>query len=43
MSEGLAQGPYVAARGEVEPTTFRIEATNTTPQPTMPLIINKLN
>jgi len=21
--EGLAQGPYMAARGEVEPTTFR--------------------
>ena len=23
--EGLAQGPYVAARGGVEPTTFRTE------------------
>ena len=27
-SEGLAQGPYVAARGGVEPTTFRTEGTH---------------
>jgi len=26
--EGLAQGPYVAATGGVEPTTFRIEGTD---------------
>ena len=26
--EGLAQGPYVVARGGVEPTTFRIEGTD---------------
>src|SRR6218665_992736 len=26
-SEGLAQGPYVADRGEVEPATFRTEDT----------------
>ena len=26
-SEGLAQGPYMAARGGVEPTTFRTEGT----------------
>src|SRR6218665_396850 len=26
--EGLAQGPYVAARGGVEPTTFRTEGTD---------------
>ena len=26
--EGLAQGPYVAARGGVEPTTFHIEGTD---------------
>jgi len=25
---GLAQGPYVAARGRVEPTTFRTEGTD---------------
>ena len=25
MGEGLAQGPYVAARGGVEPTTFHTE------------------
>ena len=27
-SEGLAQGPYVAARGRVEPATFRTEGTD---------------
>src|SRR6218665_726417 len=27
-SEGLAQGPYVAARGRVEPTTFCTEDTD---------------
>ena len=27
-SEGLTQGPYVAARGGVEPTTFRTEGTD---------------
>ena len=26
--KGLAQGPYVAARGGVEPTTFRTEGTD---------------
>src|SRR6218665_327577 len=26
--EGLAQGPYVVARGGVEPTTFRSKGTN---------------
>src|SRR6218665_3289454 len=26
--EGLAQGPYMAARGGVEPTSFRTEGTN---------------
>ena len=26
--EGLAQGPYVAARGGVEPTTFRTEGSD---------------
>ena len=26
-SEGLAQGPYVATRGGVEPATFRTEGT----------------
>ena len=26
--EGLAQGPYVVARGGVEPTTFRTEGTD---------------
>ena len=26
-SEGLAQGPYVAARGGIEPATFRTEGT----------------
>ena len=27
-SEGLAQGPYVADRGGVEPATFRTQGTN---------------
>ena len=27
-SEGLAQGPYVAARGGIEPATFRTEGTD---------------
>jgi len=26
--EGIAQDPYVAARGGVEPTTFRTEGTD---------------
>jgi len=26
--DGLAQGPYVAARSRVEPTTFRTEGTD---------------
>src|SRR6218665_2503756 len=33
--EGLAQGPYVAARGGVEPTTFRTKGTDNL-QPTTP-------
>ena len=32
-SEGLAQGPYKAARVGFEPTTFRTEGTKTTTQP----------
>jgi len=27
MSEGLVQGPYVAARGGVEPATFHTKGT----------------
>ena len=33
MSEGLAQGPYVTARAEVEPITLRtkgVDSTNAT-------------
>ena len=36
-SEGLAQGPYVAARAGFEPTTLRskgIDSTNVPPRPT---------
>jgi len=36
VSEGLAQSPYVAARAEFEPTTFRskgIDSTNAPPRP----------
>src|SRR6218665_1971118 len=38
FSKGLAQGPYVAARAGIEPTTLRlrvIDLTNTPPRPTM--------
>src|SRR6218665_2752567 len=37
-SEGLAQGPYVASRAGVEPTTLRfkaIDSTNAPPRPTL--------
>src|SRR6218665_130256 len=37
-SKGLAQGPYVAARVGVEPTTLRlkvIDSTNAPPRPTL--------
>ena len=36
MSEGLAHGPYVAARAEVEPMTLRtkgVDSTNAPPTP----------
>jgi len=42
-SEGLAQGFYVAARGAVEPATFRTKAPTTTTQPTMPLMCDVLD
>ena len=38
MKEGLAQGPYVAARAGFEPTTLRwkgIDSTNAPPRPTL--------
>ena len=38
VSKGLAQGPYVAARAGVEPTTLRlkvIDSTNAPPRPAM--------
>ena len=38
VGKGLAQGPYVAARAEVEPTTLRlkvIDSTNAPPRPTI--------
>jgi len=38
VSEGLAQGPYVAARAEVEPVTLRtkgVDITNDHPRPTV--------
>ena len=37
VSEGLAQGPYVATRAGVEPTTLRmkdVDSTNGPPRPT---------
>ena len=42
-SEGLAQGPYVAARAGVEPTTLRmkgVESTNEPPRPTIRLRVS---
>src|SRR6218665_661170 len=38
VGKGLAQGPYVAARAEVEPTTLRLKvivSTKAPPQPTV--------
>ena len=36
MSDGLAQGPYVAARAGVEPTTLRLKAIDSTNAPSRP-------
>ena len=33
MSEGLAQGPFVAARVEFEPATFQAQGTELTSEP----------
>ena len=39
VSEGLAQGPYVAARLGFEPATFRMQATEPTTEPPCPTVI----
>ena len=36
MSEGLAQGPYVAARVEFEPATLQTQSTEPTTEPPCP-------
>jgi len=36
VGKGLAQGPYVAARAEVEPTTLRLKAIDSTKAPPCP-------
>ena len=38
VSEGLAQGPYMAARAEVEPMTLRTKGVDSTNVPYMPHI-----
>jgi len=38
VSEGLAQGPYVAARAGVEPTTLRLKASDSINAPPRPTI-----
>ena len=35
-NEGLAQGPYVAARAGFEPTTFQTKGVKSTTEPTCP-------
>ena len=40
MSEGLAQGPYVAARVEFEPATLQIQGTELSTEPQCPLYHN---
>ena len=35
-SEGLAQGPYVAARAGFEPTTFQMKGSESTSEPPRP-------
>jgi len=39
VSEGLAQGPYVAARAGVEPMTLRTKGVHSTKAPSMPPLI----
>src|SRR6218665_1375714 len=36
IGKGLAQGPYVAARAEVEPTTLRLKVIDSTKAPQRP-------
>ncbi len=38
-SEGLAQGPYVAARVGFEPATFRTQGTKPTTEPACPTLM----
>ena len=38
MSEGLAQGPYVAARVGFEPATIQMQVTELTNEPPGPMI-----
>ena len=42
-SEGLAQGPYVAARAEFEPTTLRTKGTESTNEPPCPTKLNTVS
>ena len=39
MSEGLAQGPYVAARERFEPATFWTQGTELTTEPLHPTLL----
>jgi len=39
MSEGLAQGTYMAARVEFEPATFHMQGTELTNEPPRPTAI----
>ena len=40
VSKGLAQGPYVAARARVEPTTLRLKAIDSTKAPPCPTVLS---
>src|SRR6218665_1070153 len=39
VGKGLAQGPYMAARAGVEPTTLRLRAVDSTKEPPCPVPI----
>ena len=39
VGKGLAQGPYMAARAGVEPTTLRLKAIDSTKAPACPTIL----
>ena len=42
VSEGLAQGPYVAARAGFEPTTLRTKGDESTNEPSYPTMYSCL-